>query len=666
MLNKSATVLLSFSPIEFFSLSACSNYGAAAPKFEQALRLKNSIGEKDSKTVADLFNMLGNALEMRGDFDHAEPALRKAMDLKKRIYGELSAEYADPLSDLGLLLWYRGDLLGAENLTRPSVEVKRKLSGGKKDLAASIGNLGTILWEQGRFREAEQNLNEALEISRTFQLQPGDIGLASMNLALVQRDQGNLPDAERLFREAIGLLPEAHPYAVRCHLYLAGVLRRRAALSSDQALLYDALRLNPSDPFTADALAAVYARSSLTQLCSSEKTTWRFTSSPPPSSWTGINFQNADWLSCSSISGIATYAPYSPRIDRSIRFHTNVWLRREFDLPSVPTGKIVLGLNPCHDAEVFINGVQTMPVADWTDSAVLQPCSACGQAALTRGKNLMAVHCREIDGGTTVGVGIFSTTDSSLGRLKLLEKYNELLQAESQRAELYVGRANAYARLSQWNDAARDLNHALALAPDSVAHWFQLATVLVQLGDSASYARHRREGLRQFTQPANPTIAAQIVLGALLSPIPATESESIMKLADFAATATYGDKGLVLRQLAKGLADFRLGRFANAPDWLARAEASAKHPELIGWNHERQRNRSAAACLLQAMAQHRSFHSQEAQKLLARGKQIVQTELPENNCGDIGREWPDWIIAQIFLHQAEDLIEGHQTKEASK
>src|SRR5262249_2925824 len=41
------------------------DYGTAAQNLERALRLKSSSGETASKAVADLFNMLGNALEMR-------------------------------------------------------------------------------------------------------------------------------------------------------------------------------------------------------------------------------------------------------------------------------------------------------------------------------------------------------------------------------------------------------------------------------------------------------------------------------------------------------------------------------------------------------------------------------------------------------------------------
>jgi hypothetical protein len=53
--------------------------------------------------------------------------------------------------------------------------------------------------------------------------------------------------------------------------------------------------------------------------------------------------------------------------------------------------------------------------------------------------------------------------------------------------------------------------------------------------------------------------------------------------------------------------------------------------------------------LVIAIAYQHSGQIPEAQSALAKGAGIVQTQFAPLAGGDIGREWPDWLIAHILL-----------------
>jgi serine/threonine protein kinase/Tfp pilus assembly protein PilF len=646
----------------FFNLG---DYAAAEAMEREALRLRESVGETESKGIDMLLTQLSNVLMERGELDQAAEVLRRTLEIEKKLFGEVSAEYGNPLVDLGLVCWMRSDLAEAERLTRAGLQLKRSLPGDKKDLAVAINNLGLVLWEQGRFGEAEPLLLEAHNLSKALLLENHpDVAYSSNNLALVFRDRGELDEAEKLFRKAISLLPEGHPLATRTRSNLSGVVRRRAALSNDRALFNESLQLNPPDALTVDALAAAYAGDALTPLASPSDAApgWRFTNTASAANWAAPDFSDAAWSPAPAVAGRPTFIPFSPRIDRSVLFHKDVWLRREFNLANAPTGKIFLRLNRCHDAEVFVNGIRVAPAVDWTDAAVIVPCSEEGQRAFRIGPNIVAVHCRDADGGTNIDVGFYVTNEANPGRNQLLEQFNRMIQAEPQRAELYSARASIFARLGRLDEATADLNEAIIRAPQQLAWWFQLAAVLLETGKLPGYARHRLDALARFPDPGSPTIAAQLAMLLLLQPLGSPELESAGKFGDRAGHAQWGDKGLVQRQLAKGLSEYRQGRFASAIEWSGRTVASAARLDLTGWTHERSRNRAAAAYAIQAMAYHRENQSREAQEALAKAIDLLRFQCPQLDSADLGREWPELLIAQILRREAEALLAGKSGK----
>ena len=70
------------------------------------------------------------------------------------------------------------------------------------------------------------------------------------------------------------------------------------------------------------------------------------------------DFPDGSWLSSADLLGFPTCFP---RSGRAVPGQTNLWLRREFELPERLAGKLVLRINRDQDAEVYLNGVLVAP-----------------------------------------------------------------------------------------------------------------------------------------------------------------------------------------------------------------------------------------------------------------------------------------------------------------
>jgi serine/threonine protein kinase/tetratricopeptide (TPR) repeat protein len=638
------------------------DYAKAGDQQSEALKLQRKIHGEISVEVAKALQDLADTLRERGDLAGAEVNSRARLELWKKLEVPAGPQVALALNDLGLDLWSRGDLAGAKPFLRQVLDERRRLPGDQRlEISESLSNVGLVLWDGGEFEEAEAMQRNALDLRRAVLGENTAVAQSLHNLALVLRDRGALERSEELFGEALGLMKklvgEAHPRTAWVSSHLAGVLRRRAGLSGDVALLRRALQLNPTDPLTADSLACILAKPALLPLIPEEQraaASWHYSYNSPPPDWTGVDFRD-DWVSAPALSSASTYAPRSHRVAPRLK---DVWLRREFELAEVPKGKLAFLVNRDEDAEVFLNGIQAAAAADWTDAEVLLPCSERGSAALRQGRNMLAIHCQDADGDTRIGVEMYVLQDPDLGRQQLIGEFNRMIQEEPQRGELHAGSANAWARLGKWQEAAGDLSRAIELKPLDDMFSYQLAPLLIEMGNLHGYQMRRQTALIQFAKPNSPDIAARIAMLALLTPAKDSELASAVKLADVAAAVEHPDGGLAWRQITKGLAEYRLGEFASAIDWMNKALLTGARNDLPGWNHERERNRLVVTNLVMAMAYHRIGKTDQARGALGKAIVIMQTQFPRSNSGDIGREWTDWLIANILRGETEMLIGG--------
>ncbi len=138
-----------------------------------------------------------------------------------------------------------------------------------------------------------------------------------------------------------------------------------------------------------------------------EPSTWKYVTREPASGWEKPGFDDIDWHGGSS--GFGTKGTPGAVIG-TVWDSSDIWLRREFNMPSNPAGNIELWIKHDEDAEVYINGVLALKVTGYTDDYHSLPMTSGGKAALKPGKNTFAVRCTQRTGGQYIDVGVVGVT----------------------------------------------------------------------------------------------------------------------------------------------------------------------------------------------------------------------------------------------------------------
>jgi hypothetical protein len=130
---------------------------------------------------------------------------------------------------------------------------------------------------------------------------------------------------------------------------------------------------------------------------------WRYTLSDPGKGWYKPEFDDSAWEK--GQGGFGTKG--TPGAVVRTEWNTKeIWIRREFTLDEVPAGDLVLMLHHDEDAEVYLNGVLATSVKGYItdyEEASIRPEAI---KALKRGKNVLAVSCKQTGGGQYIDVGI--------------------------------------------------------------------------------------------------------------------------------------------------------------------------------------------------------------------------------------------------------------------
>jgi eukaryotic-like serine/threonine-protein kinase len=200
----------------------------------------------------------------------------------------------------------------------------------------------------------------------------------------------------------------------------------------------------------------------------------------------------------------------------------------------------------------------------------------------------------------------------------------------------------AHARRGQWREALTNWDLVVKLAPDDHIGYMYLAPLLLQLDDAPGYKNLRAQILRQFGKTTDPRVAERMVKACLIVPANADEMMTLSKMINIAASVSTNSDNWGCNDFSKGLAEYRLGNYADATNWLEKVL-----PADIG------SSRRAEAYFILAMADCRLGESAAGRDFFARGAKKVN-ELPP--AGHLEEDWNDWIILHILQRQAEALM----------
>lgn len=131
--------------------------------------------------------------------------------------------------------------------------------------------------------------------------------------------------------------------------------------------------------------------------------TWKYTTDAPAGKWMSEGFDDTGWKS--GRSGFGTEG--TPGAIVHTRWDTDeIYLRRDFVLTEEKMNDPQLLIHHDDDVEVYINGVLAMRGNGFVTSYTPQPLSKAAKAALRKGRNIIAVHCRQQQGGQYIDVGL--------------------------------------------------------------------------------------------------------------------------------------------------------------------------------------------------------------------------------------------------------------------
>jgi hypothetical protein len=133
------------------------------------------------------------------------------------------------------------------------------------------------------------------------------------------------------------------------------------------------------------------------------ETQWHFTLTAPAKNWFSSEFDDGRWNT--GPGGFGQRASDQGKV-RTPWNTSDIWLRREFDLPAGDYKDLLLRCYHDDDAEVYLNGVLAVTLHGYVDEYGESDFTPAALATLKPGKNLLAIHCHQVTGGQFIDAGL--------------------------------------------------------------------------------------------------------------------------------------------------------------------------------------------------------------------------------------------------------------------
>ena len=136
---------------------------------------------------------------------------------------------------------------------------------------------------------------------------------------------------------------------------------------------------------------------------------WRYTFTRPGAGWFKPGFDGSGWKTGPGGFGTKT----TPGAVVGTVWNTaDIWLRREVTIPEGDYTHLGLRIHHDEDAQVYINGVKAADLKQYVVEYQVRPLNEKGRAAIKPGKAVLAVHCRQTNGGQFIDFGLVDVTPS--------------------------------------------------------------------------------------------------------------------------------------------------------------------------------------------------------------------------------------------------------------
>ena len=139
-----------------------------------------------------------------------------------------------------------------------------------------------------------------------------------------------------------------------------------------------------------------------------KKTDWSYTMDKPADGWEKAGFDASSWK-----KGPAGFGQGAPNAEHNTEWRTSdIWIRKTFTLSGADArnaSQLVLDLYHDEDCEVYINGVKVLETTGYVANYQQFPMKNADKA-FQLGTNVIAIHCKQTQGGQYIDAGLSRVT----------------------------------------------------------------------------------------------------------------------------------------------------------------------------------------------------------------------------------------------------------------
>jgi tetratricopeptide (TPR) repeat protein len=257
-------------------------------------------------------------------------------------------------------------------------------------------------------------------------------------------------------------------------------------------------------------------------------------------------------------------------------------------------------------------------------------------------------RCEDLNLSYAPSTTIAMRKDAAFNPLRGRDDFRRIVESAA-----LILRAQRDAMNGDLRKAAAGFVKVLELNPTCFWAWYQYGSILAYQRDE-KFKEHCRGMLERFGDTTDRNRAERITrtIGCVPLETSGVPPQRLVEMADRALAGDAPAPDLSWFQLAKGIAEYRVGRFDAAARWLAKVPPS----ELADYN---------LAQLYLAMAQYRLGDRARAAETFARAAKIMEHE-PQPGTGKLINEFHDQLFALLALREAEAMIRGPATAPATR
>ena len=179
----------------------------------------------------------------------------------------------------------------------------------------------------------------------------------------------------------------------------------------------------------------------LVPIASVAPTQWRYSMETPASDWTTMDFDDRPWEVGPSGFGTAT----TPGTTIGTQWNTpNIWLRTEFNFDERDFKKAAVNVYHDEDVRIYLNGRLILERPWYVPRYELHEVTDSLRKGLRKGRNILAVSCRQTAGGQYIDVGIVLDPDRELFRKVALPPLKPLFDHPVRDTSVCLGPDDCY------------------------------------------------------------------------------------------------------------------------------------------------------------------------------------------------------------------------------